>query len=118
MIEYGARAKRLPAPPHVVWESLTRPRRPGARPWLNLLADEVEPTVIESARPLLVVWSSLWPARPDDQIRFELAADGLDTLTWFRLLTPAAPPDEATIGHLRKRLNVLLYADLRYSYGQ
>ncbi|MBB5914421.1 hypothetical protein BJY24_003288 [Nocardia transvalensis] len=33
---------------------------------------------------------------------------------------PAAdpPPDQSKTGHLRYRLNKLLFADLRYSYGQ
>lgn len=74
--------------------------------------------ILSSQRPTLVEWSSLWPARPDDVIRFELEPAGSQTLTRFRLLTPGHIPDEATVGHLCKRLNVLLYADLRLSYGQ
>lgn len=27
-------------------------------------------------------------------------------------------PDDSLIGHLRKRMNVLINADLRYSFGQ
>jgi hypothetical protein len=42
------------------------------------------------------VWSSLWPSRPHDQVQ----------------------PDQSKLGHLRKRLNHLLGADLRFSYGQ
>ncbi|WP_433655661.1 hypothetical protein ACQPW1_32545 [Nocardia sp. CA-128927] len=119
MIEIGSRARRLPAPPSVVWESLTEPRRPQARAWLALLADEVEPRVLESDKPNRVVWSSLWPSRPDDQVHFELTpVMGGDTLLKFTLLTPGDPPDESKTGHLRRRLNQLLFADLRFSYGQ
>ncbi|MEU7144363.1 hypothetical protein ABZ942_33305 [Nocardia sp. NPDC046473] len=119
MIEIGSRARRLPAPPFVVWESLTEPRRPQARAWLELLSDEVEPRILEADKPHTVVWSSLWPSRPDDQVHFELTAvKGGDTLLKFTLLTPDEAPDQSKTGHLRRRLNQLLFADLRFSYGQ
>lgn len=119
MIEIGSRARWLPAPPAVVWESLTQPRRPGARPWLNLLDDEVEPRVLRADKPNIVVWSSLWPSRPDDEVHFELTgSDRGETLLRFTLLTSDAAPDESKTGHLRRRLNELLFADLRCSYGQ
>ena len=118
MIEIGSRARKLPAPPSVVWDSLTEPHRHGARPWLNLLDDEVEPRVLKAERPTRVVWSSLWPSRPDDEVHFELAAVGSETSLRFTLLTPDEAPDESKVGHLRHRLNHLLFADLRYSYGQ
>ena len=118
MHEIGSRVRKLPAPPAVVWESLTQPRRPGARPWLNLLEDEVDPRVLEAQRPTRVVWSSLWPRRPRDQIRLELATAGSETLLKFTLLTPADLPDQSKTGHMRRRLNQLLFADLRFSYGQ
>ncbi|PXX59158.1 hypothetical protein DFR70_11275 [Nocardia tenerifensis] len=119
MIEFGSRARRLPAPPFVVWESLTRPRRPGARPWLELLADEVEPRVLASDEPDLVVWSSLWVSRPLDQVRFDLAAVGRGgTLLRFTLLTPVEAPDQSKTGHLRRRVNYLVFGALRLSYGQ
>ncbi|HJP72968.1 MAG TPA: hypothetical protein VJ914_01795 [Pseudonocardiaceae bacterium] len=119
MIEIGSRARTLPAPPSVVWESLTQPRRPGAREWLILLDDETEPRVLRADAPKLVVWSSLWPSRPDDEVHFELTATGDGgTRLRFTLLTPDAAPDESKTGHLRRRLNQLLFAELRYSYGQ
>ncbi|WP_133851125.1 hypothetical protein [Labedaea rhizosphaerae] len=113
MIEFGSRARKLPAPPAVVWESLVD------RSWLALLADETEPTVIAAEKPARVVWSSLWADRATDEIHFDLtpAADG-GTLARFTLLTPGEAPDESKTGHLRRRLNQLLFADLRYSYGQ
>ncbi|MTD52932.1 hypothetical protein GKO32_02925 [Amycolatopsis sp. RM579] len=119
MIEIGSRARTLPAPPFAVWDSLVEPRRPGARPWLHLLADEVDPGVLAAEKPSQVVWSSLWPSRPNDQVRFALTAsrDG-GTLLRFTLLAADEAPDQSKTGHLRRRLNQLLFADLRFSYGQ
>lgn len=118
MIEYGDRTRTLPAPPAVVWESLTSPHAPGTRSWLILERDEVEPVVLEGERPGHLVWSSMWPERPDDRIELTLSSKGADTALRFRLLAAGEPPDESTTGHIRRRMNVLLWADLRYSYGQ
>lgn len=118
MIEIGSRAQKLPAPPSVVWESLVDPHQPAARPWLNLLTDEVEPRVLSADEPSRVVWSSLWPSRPDDEVHFALADVAGETLLRFTLLTPGEMPDPSKTGHLRRRLNYLLFADLRFSYGQ
>jgi hypothetical protein len=118
VIEIGSRARKLPARPSVVWDSLVQPQRPGTRPWLNLLSDEVEPRILDAERPNRVVWSSLWPSRPNDEVHLELAAVGSETSLKFILLTPDATPDPSKTGHLRCLLNHLLFADLRYSYGQ
>jgi hypothetical protein len=117
VIEIGSRARNLPAPPRVVWLSLVDPHRAGTRPWLELLADEVEPRVLAAVEPERVVWSSLWPSRPDDEVHFELAPETGGTSLRFTLVTPHEMPDASKTGHLRKRLSHLLYADLRYSYG-
>lgn len=119
MIELGSRTRKLPAPPSVVWRSLAEPERQGARPWLGLLPDEVAPTVLEAEEPRWLTWSSLWPSRAQDVVRFELAAspDGGTALT-FRLLTGGGVPDASKLGHLRRRVNQLLFGDLRASYGQ
>ncbi|MGN6132508.1 MAG: hypothetical protein ACTHOK_19430 [Nocardioidaceae bacterium] len=92
VIAYGSRARKLPAPPPIVWDSLTSPQKPGARPWLDLLED--------------------------DQILLELAADETETSLRFTLLTPDERPDDSKTGHIRRRINQLLFADLRFSYGQ
>jgi hypothetical protein len=76
--------------------------------------------VLETDEPSLVVWSSLWPQRPDAVLRFELPSDasgqGTD-LTWT-LHVEEPEPEPALLGHLRKRVNVLINAELRYSFGQ
>jgi len=118
MIELGSRTHKLPAPQHVVWESLTNPHKRGSRPWLNLLSDEVEPAILVAEELTRLVWSSLWPSRPHDQVELELSSVGRETALTFTLLTPDDPPDPSKLGHLRKRLNHLLSADLRFSYGQ
>jgi hypothetical protein len=118
MLQIGSRARKLPAPPPVVWETLIDPHRPGSRPWLVLLPDEVEPRVLEADKPRLVVWSSLWPSRPHDLVRLELDRSGGETSLRFTLLTPDEAPDQSKTGHLRRRLNQLLFADLRFSFGQ
>ena len=118
MIELASKTHKLPAPVHVVWESLTSPHRQGARPWLNLLPDEVEPPVLHAEEPHLLLWSTLWPSRPRDRVRLELSALGAETALTFTLLTPDPPPDQIEVDLRRKRLNHLFGADLRYSYGQ
>ncbi|MFO6451706.1 MULTISPECIES: hypothetical protein [unclassified Aeromicrobium] len=119
MLELAARARKLPAPPRIVWRSLVEPHQAGARPWLRLLEDEAEPTVLRSVEDQSLVWSSLWPSRPRDEVWLDVAdaGDG-ETLLTFRLLTPDEAPDESKLGHLRFRLNHLFFADLRFSYGQ
>jgi hypothetical protein len=106
MIEFGSRTHKLPAPRHVVWESLTNPHKQGTRPWLILLADEVEPKILVAEEPTRLVWSSLWPSRPHDQVQLELSSVGGETVLTFTLLTPEEPPDQSKLGHLR------------FSYGQ
>lgn len=95
------------------------PGAPGTRPWLNLLPAEVEPSILAAEKPGRVVSSSLWPSRPNDQVHFALtpcSAGG--TSLRFTLLTPDQAPDQRKTGHLRRRLDHLLFADLRFSYGQ
>lgn len=119
MIEYGRRARQLPAPPNVVWGDLVAPRHDGVRPWLRLLDDEVAPRVIDSEIiPARVVWSSLWVARPDDRIVLEISPAGDGSSLQFTLLAAGEPPDASRTGHIRRRINHLLFADLRFTYGQ
>ncbi|OMC07526.1 hypothetical protein [Mycolicibacterium fortuitum] len=120
MVEIGTRKRNLPATPSVVFEDLLSPRTDGTRSWLHLLGDEVAPTVLESEDPGYVVWSSLWPRRADARISFELRQGGLGggtDLQWTLTVDEPAP-DESLAGHMRKRINTLIHANLRYSYGQ
>lgn len=118
MTDVGTRQNNQPAPPTIVFEALTEPERAGGRPWLHLLEDEVGPQVIESGRPGFVVWSSIWPKRPDAVIRFDLAAGGGGTDLRWTLSVDEPIPDGDLLSHLRKRLNQLINAELRYSFGQ
>lgn len=115
---YGKRTRRLPAPLQVVWEDLVNPAMTGSRVWLDLLDDEVPPRVVDSEAPNRVVWSSIWPSRPGDRVVLELTEAGSDTALTFTLLADGDPPDESKTGHIRRRINHLLFADLRFSYGQ
>jgi hypothetical protein len=67
----------------------------------------------------MVAWSSIWIKRPDAIIEFDLASDGGDgaNLTWS-LSVNDPTPNNALIGHMRKRINQLINAELRYSFGQ
>ncbi|MBL7489336.1 hypothetical protein I6A60_16180 [Frankia sp. AgB1.9] len=119
MIEIGSRRRSQPAPPHVIFEALTEPDRDPTRPWLILLADEQRPRVLASTWPQELTWSSLWPKHPDARIHFDLprcATDSGTDLRWT-LWVDEPLPDASAIGHLRKRLNQLINANLRHTFG-
>lgn len=88
-----------------------------ARQRLQLLDDEVPPWITGSVRPRLVVWSSIWVKRPAAQIRLDIEGDGPGCYLRWTLLD-AENPGPALVGHMCKRLNVLINAELRYSFGQ
>ena len=119
MIEAGSRRRSQPPPPAVVFAALTDPAGDPVRPWLELLADEHPPRILRAEPSAVVVWSSLWERRPDAEIRFDLASDGAGgtDLRWT-LLVAEPLPDSSLLGHLRKRLNELVNANLRYTFGQ
>jgi hypothetical protein len=120
VLEAGSRKRNQPPPPQVLFQALTEPDRDPARPWLELLDDEQRPRLIEADHPHLVVWSSLWTKRPDAIIRFELPADrsGYGTDLRWTLLVDEPMPAPALLGHMRKRLNQLINANLRFTFGQ
>lgn len=100
-------------------EALSDPGRAAGRPWLRLIDEEQAPRVLQSSAPHRLVWSSLWPQRPDARIVFDLVTDGgSGTLLSWTLLVDEPMPGGALLGHLRKRLNQLINADLRHSFGQ
>lgn len=119
MLTVGSRRKNQPAPPHVIFEALTEPDRDPARPWLSLLGDEQRPRVLVAMQPDLVVWSSLWNTRSDARVRFDLPPDGRGgtDLRWT-LLVEEPTLEPALRGHFCKRLNQLINANLRYTFGQ
>jgi len=119
LIEIGRPRRSQPPPPHVVFEALADPDRDPSRPWLELLDDEQRPKLLRAEPPRLLVWSSLWTKRPDAVVQFDLSSDaGSGTELCWTLRVEEPPPDDALIGHLRRRMNQLINANLRYSFGQ
>ena len=119
MHEIGSRRRNQPAPPHVVFEALIEPNRATVRPWLMLLDDEHSPQVGDVRAPAVVHWTSLWPRRPDALIRFDLLPDGhYGTDLRWTLYVDDPVPDASTIGHFRKRMNLLINEKLRMTFGQ
>jgi hypothetical protein len=119
VIQIGSRQRNQPAPPHILFEALTQPDRDSDRAWLELLDDERPPTVLEADAPSTVVWSSLWVKRPDARITFDLppgSSSGTDLRWTLHVEEPA--PAAPLVGHMRKRLNQLINANLRYTFGQ
>jgi hypothetical protein len=113
----GDRRRPQPAPPKYVFEALTQPTRDPVRHWLILLDDEVEPSILEAREHDMVVWSSIWQLHPTAQIRFELEPHGAGTqLRW--VLLDETDPGAASVGHMRKRIQQLINAELRFSFGQ
>ena len=70
--------------------------------------------MLEADLPATVVWSSLWNDRPSDVLRFDIRDQ---YLTWT-LLGEASEADEPRLTQLRHRINEIVNADLRYSFGQ
>jgi hypothetical protein len=104
----------------MVFEALTEPDRDPARPWLELLDDEVRPRVLQADPPSMLLRSSLWVKRPDAQLRFDLSSDfaGQGTDLCWTLLVDEPAPHDALVGHMRKRVNQLINANLRFTFGQ
>lgn len=113
----GSKVKPQPAPPHVIFEALTEPRRRDGRDWLRLLDDEIDPAVLTATPPSQVTWSSIWPKRPRAQVQFDIEPDGMGSRLRWTLLDIDDPGPDA-LGHMRKRLQVLINAELRFSLGQ
>ena len=110
------REKSQPPPPSIIWETLTDPYRPSARQWLVIADDEVQPSVVEAERPSLVVWSSLWPDRPNDVIRFTIKGDADGSSLKWSLESPDDPPDDARVRQLRHRINYLINGEMRDAF--
>ena len=119
MVVIGSRRRNQPAPPHALRAALLDPDRDPARPWLHLLDDEHRPAVLRSPDPDRVEWSSLWAKRPDAELVFDLDPDGGSgtDLRWT-LSVAEPPPDDALVGHLRRRMNQLVNGNLRSTFGR
>jgi hypothetical protein len=118
VIEVRTKKRNQPPPPRIVFEALTQPDLDPARPWLHVRPNELQPRVLQAEPAALVVWSSLWSERPDAVIRFDLqseACSGTD-LRWTLLVDEPVPDDEL-LERMRYRLNQLINANLRYSFG-
>ena len=120
MVVVAERQKDQPAPPHVVFEALAQPHRQASRPWLILTANEQEPQILEADSPDHVVWSSIWPDQPTARIRFDILPPGPgqgsgSAIRWT--LDIETPPDQSTIDGMRYRINQLINANLRYTFG-
>ena len=75
------------------------------------------PQIIDSEEPHLVTWSSIWKKRQDARVRFDIEVDGQGCGLRWTLLDVDDPGPEL-VGHMCKRLNQLINAELRYSFGQ
>ncbi|MEV6365093.1 hypothetical protein [Nocardia asteroides] len=119
MHSIGSSMRNQPAPPQAVHAALAKPDRDPTRPWLILLADEQRPVILEDSTTDRVIWGSLWPKYPTVRIQFDLPTDGRGgtDLRWT-MYVEATNLDDSTIGHLRYRLNTLINANLRFSFGQ
>lgn len=118
-MEPVATRRRTQSPaPHVVFDDLAHLGRPTHQPWLHLLDDEVAPHVLVSEHASVVVWLSIWLARPDAKVRFELSPAGFGTDLRFTLLLDPPIPDNDEIRTMRKRLGWLINNQLRHTDGQ
>jgi hypothetical protein len=118
VIEIGRRKRNQPAPPQIVFAALSNPDEDPSRPWLELLDDEQRPRVIQAEPPSVLVWSSLWVKRPDATLRFDLPLGQGGTDLCWTLYVDEPVPDDALVGHMRKRVNQLINANLRFRFGQ
>ncbi|MGW0044824.1 hypothetical protein [Rhodococcus sp. NPDC003348] len=119
MAEIANRRRSQPPPPRVVYEALVNPDRDPARPWLILREDEQYPSIEKSIEPNLVVWTSIWRWRPDARIRFDVCTTaGSSTELRWTLVVDEPLPDEETTTRMRKRINELVNANLRETFGQ
>ena len=107
--------KAQPPPAHALFEALSNPKADQRRrPWLHLRDDERDPRVLQAELPATVVWSSLWNDRPNDVLRFDIR----DQYVTWTLLGEASEEDEPRLTQLGHRINEIVNADLRYSFGQ
>ena len=94
-----SRSKAQAPPAWAMYEALSDPIADQARrEWLDPRDGELPPRVLQAVFPSLIVWASLRPDRPDDQIRFDIEDQ---RLTWT-LLGSASDDDEERLDQLRR----------------
>lgn len=118
MHKVASRRRSQPPPARFLFEALIDPHREPVRHWPDLRDNEIEPRIIEAVEPELVVWSSIWPDRPDAIIRFDIEAVGNSTTLCWTLFVEDRVPTESEVVRLRKRINTLINANLRFTFGQ
>ncbi len=118
MQQVATRRRSQPPPARFMFEALIDPYRQPARHWLELLESEIAPEIVRAEEPELVIWSSIWPDRPDAVIRFDIEAVGNGTMLRWTLFLEDPIPSEAEVVRMRKRLNTLINANLRFNFGQ
>jgi len=91
-----------------VYDALTTEREH----WMRLHPGEVLPEVLEAEPPSRVVWSSFWPAAPDDTIEVLLEEKFTGTTLRWIWRSPT-PPDARGVGITRQRVNKKLGGDVR-----
>jgi hypothetical protein len=117
MVEYAAREGNPAAPRAGVGGDPAERRRTGVRAWVRLYPGEVAPCLVSGDRPITLVWSSLWPDRPDDLVEFTLRPHGMGTRVEV-VMTGAEEPQPEQASYFRRRLGELVYGELRLAYDQ
>lgn len=114
LVELVSRGKQQDPPPWVVWEALSDPSQ-STRGWLwfDVQPDEQTPEVLSLDKPRAVVWSSIWPDRPDLQVSFEIEASGPGSFVTWRLLGAVGTWEPDDVKRCRYRLNQLVNGNLR-----
>jgi hypothetical protein len=103
------RVHRYNLPVDLLFAGLTTDRET----WLRLAPGEVMPAIVEAVAGERVVWSTFWPAAPNDVVVLDLSSDFPQrSRLRMRWLTDS-PPDERGIGITRQRLNQKFGADIR-----
>lgn len=118
MYQVASRRRSQPPPARFVFEALVEPHREPARHWLDLMEGETEPEIVRTVDPELVIWSSIWRDRPDAIIRFDIESIGNNTMLCWTLFVDDPIPSDSEVVLMRRRLNVLINANLRFTFGQ
>jgi hypothetical protein len=117
LTQLARRSKGQAPPPWVIWEALCDPWRSKDREWFDLRTGELAPRLLDSRKPDLVVWSSIWEDRPELRIRFEIATGGAGSAVTWALLGPELLSDDE-IKRRRYRIDQLINGQLRETFDQ